>query len=257
MDYFPFGAIRLDEKSGTFDEQRKFAGHEYDVDTGLNYMNARYYQPNLSRLISQDPEFLNLNKEYLFDPQQWNSYSYARNNPLGYVDSDGKKSELIVREITSSVNIPFFGKVHYGIPGAHGAIIVTAEPGEDLSQYGSGPRYSIGGYNDQGVLRARINDSRDLDYPASKYLTSISLSPPTNTSVAEYDRKLLESGSNLAKGINGSDNLGPYFFSGQPISSKPNSGNTAAQVVYEGHLCNLRTSNPYQNHYLSNEKFQH
>lgn len=29
--------------SGAFDEQRKFAGYEYDRETGLNYMNARYY----------------------------------------------------------------------------------------------------------------------------------------------------------------------------------------------------------------------
>ena len=29
-DYYPFGGIRIDEKAGTFDEQRKFTGQEYE-----------------------------------------------------------------------------------------------------------------------------------------------------------------------------------------------------------------------------------
>src|SRR3990167_5128523 len=43
IDYFPFGSIRLDEKTSSFSEQRKYIGQEYDEATGLNYLNARYY----------------------------------------------------------------------------------------------------------------------------------------------------------------------------------------------------------------------
>ena len=50
MDYYPFGEIRFDEAapagaagSPAFSEQRKYIGQEYDADTGLNYLNARYY----------------------------------------------------------------------------------------------------------------------------------------------------------------------------------------------------------------------
>src|SRR5207237_7308882 len=39
LDYYPFGGIRID--SGTYNEQRKFSGHEYDADTSLLYMDAR------------------------------------------------------------------------------------------------------------------------------------------------------------------------------------------------------------------------
>ena len=56
MDYFPFGGIRLDNKVGTFDEQRKYIGQEYDADTGLNYLNARYYNSAIGRFTSEDPE---------------------------------------------------------------------------------------------------------------------------------------------------------------------------------------------------------
>lgn len=102
LDYYPYGDIRLDQKVGSYSEQNKFAGHEYDVDTGLNYAVSRYYNSAFGRWTSQDPAFLalgddsktesitQLNTEaYLMDPQALNSYSYARNNPLMYVDIDG------------------------------------------------------------------------------------------------------------------------------------------------------------------------
>ncbi len=93
MDYFPYGNIRLDQKAGSFSEQRKYTGHEYDTDTGLNYMEARYYNPTIGRFLSQDPAFWEFSGTHLaimlVDPQSWNSYAYARNNPLAYVDPDG------------------------------------------------------------------------------------------------------------------------------------------------------------------------
>lgn len=103
MDYFPFGEIRIDQKAGTFNEQRKYAGSEFDADTGLNYMNARYYKSDLGRFVSQDPAYLavgdtkaletitNLKlNQYLADPQNINGYSYVKNNPLVYVDPTGQ-----------------------------------------------------------------------------------------------------------------------------------------------------------------------
>lgn len=91
MDYYPYGSPRLDEKAGNFNEKRKFAGHEYDSDTGLFYMVARYYDGGVGRFTSQDPAFWDSShlSQQLIDPQSWNSYAYARNNPMRYVDLDG------------------------------------------------------------------------------------------------------------------------------------------------------------------------
>ncbi|MBI3336992.1 MAG: RHS repeat-associated core domain-containing protein, partial [Candidatus Staskawiczbacteria bacterium] len=68
--------------AASFNEQRKFIGQEYDAETGLNYLNARYYNSNIGRFISQDPMFWTLPVELLTDPQNQNSYAYARNNPI-------------------------------------------------------------------------------------------------------------------------------------------------------------------------------
>jgi hypothetical protein len=43
-DYYPYGDLRIDEQTGSFTEQRKYIGEEYDAGIGLNYLNARYYE---------------------------------------------------------------------------------------------------------------------------------------------------------------------------------------------------------------------
>ena len=69
--------------------QRQYIGQIYDVDTGLNYLNARYYKSDIGQFISQDSMFWQLPQELLIDPQQQNSYSYARNNPILLKDPNG------------------------------------------------------------------------------------------------------------------------------------------------------------------------
>lgn len=88
-DYTPFGAPVLDDQAGSYQEQRKYIGEEYDQATGLSYLNARYYNPEQARFITQDPEFWTTNNSALLDPQTQNSYSYGRNNPLRYSDPSG------------------------------------------------------------------------------------------------------------------------------------------------------------------------
>ncbi len=93
--YAPFGALDYNLLSSQAEsEQRKYTGHEYDVDTGLLYAQARYYNPSIGRFLSQDPAFWQLSGDrlaiMLSDPQIQNSYSYARNNPLAYIDETGE-----------------------------------------------------------------------------------------------------------------------------------------------------------------------
>jgi RHS repeat-associated protein len=89
LDYYPFGGIRID--SGSYSDQRKFIGQEYDEDTGLNYLNARYYNSNIGQFVSEDPSFLTVSYN-LAEPQSSNSYSYANNNPINLLDSTGNSA---------------------------------------------------------------------------------------------------------------------------------------------------------------------
>jgi RHS repeat-associated protein len=98
-DYLPFGeecttgpcAANLALGSG---QPRKFTGKERDAETGLDYFGARYYGSKIGRFTTVDPVYTW--QENLVDPQRWNRYAYARNNPLRYVDPDGKHPILVV-----------------------------------------------------------------------------------------------------------------------------------------------------------------
>jgi hypothetical protein len=53
----------------------------------LDYFLARCYSSKQGRFTSVDPENAGANPD---DPQSWNGYGYARNNPLVYTDPDGR-----------------------------------------------------------------------------------------------------------------------------------------------------------------------
>ena len=84
--YHAFGqeasAGRIDEPSSS---PLRYTGHERDVE--LDYMHARYYDADTGRFLSVDPKY---DEDVQFRPQKWNRYSYAANNPIRYIDPDGR-----------------------------------------------------------------------------------------------------------------------------------------------------------------------
>jgi RHS repeat-associated protein len=71
--------------------KQKFTQKERDNESGLDYFLARYYSGAQGRFASVDPGSAGA---FLSDPQSWNGYAYARNNPLVYVDPDGRTFRL-------------------------------------------------------------------------------------------------------------------------------------------------------------------
>src|SRR5439155_10229503 len=76
----------------------RFASMERDDENSANldYAIGRYYDNRLGRFLSVDPTRLSA---FIDDPQTWNRYSYAHNNPLGYVDRNGKWPAKIHEQI--------------------------------------------------------------------------------------------------------------------------------------------------------------
>jgi len=87
-DFRPFGAD-TEPLPGAGTDARRFAGEERDG-TGLDYFGARYFSMATARFTSVDPI---VSPAALIDPQKWNRYAYARNNPLRFVDPTGMDDE--------------------------------------------------------------------------------------------------------------------------------------------------------------------
>ena len=73
--------------SGDNDTNHLFTAKERDAETGLDYFGARYMSSAQGRFTSPDPKQF---PHDITDPQSWNKYSYTRNDPLIFVDPDGK-----------------------------------------------------------------------------------------------------------------------------------------------------------------------
>jgi RHS repeat-associated protein len=84
-DYMPFGE---EPNPGAASQPLRFTGKERDAETGLGYFGARYYGSQTGRFTTTDPAMTT--KENILDSQRWNRYAYARNNPLRFVDPDGR-----------------------------------------------------------------------------------------------------------------------------------------------------------------------
>jgi RHS repeat-associated protein len=66
-----------------------FTGKERDSESGLDNFGARYDRSSLGRFMSPDPVMVSWRR--MVNPQVWNAYSYAGNNPLRYVDPTGEE----------------------------------------------------------------------------------------------------------------------------------------------------------------------
>jgi RHS repeat-associated protein len=81
FDYAPYGKQAL----GTAPNGPGYTGHVNDPDTGLVYMQARYYDPAVGRFISTDPVGPRAGNVFNF-----NRFSYVDNNPILNIDPDGR-----------------------------------------------------------------------------------------------------------------------------------------------------------------------
>jgi RHS repeat-associated protein len=85
-DFYSFGGERPPIVN-TCSQNYKFTGKERDSESALDDFGARYFGSSLGRFMSPDGPFSDQNKE---NPQSWNLYPYARNNPLRFTDADGR-----------------------------------------------------------------------------------------------------------------------------------------------------------------------
>ena len=166
IEYMPYGETWINNKA-TSEQQStpyKFTAKEYDPETGWYYYGHRYLDPRLSRWITADPAMVS--GEYMpdkfqekqdnedFEPQidlpgmggvyntvNLNLYHYSGNNPVKYIDPDGKATIL-------------GRKVRYtGIKGLLSNDIPLISPGHSVIAYKVNGKIQIAQYGKYGIKR--------------------------------------------------------------------------------------------------------
>jgi RHS repeat-associated protein len=97
-DFLPFGeeiGVNIPQTAGRSvhpqyvgdNTRQKFTGYERDGESELDYAQARYYNSKQGRFTTPDEPFADQDES---DPQTWNLFTYARNNPIHYTDPTGR-----------------------------------------------------------------------------------------------------------------------------------------------------------------------
>jgi len=82
-EYSVYGEVAVEDANHP--NPYMFAGVRYDIEIGLYYNRARYYNPFTGRFLQTDPAGYK-------DGMNW--YSYCGNNPVAFVDPSGKTMVL-------------------------------------------------------------------------------------------------------------------------------------------------------------------
>ena len=143
-DFYPFGGERaiVSSSGNTY----KFTGKERDTESGLDNFGARYFGSNLGRFMSPDPPLLD---QHIADPQSWNLYSYARNNPLSYIDPTGNAVELLGDEEQRKKELEFLKK-SLGNDNAAANLYINEVKDGDKTRYFVGIKGDVGDFMKMG-----------------------------------------------------------------------------------------------------------
>ena len=166
--YTPFGETRTD---GNLDTDHLFTGQILDESSGLAFYNARYYDPTIGRFITPDsivPNPLN--------GQDYNRYTYVRNNPVKYNDPTGNCPTLCTAQDRADVNEVL----------ARGAATVAQRNSPIVSQTGrhvvgvaESARSSTGTVRSVGTVSPSISVDAASSYVYSAPNTSVSTVVPS------------------------------------------------------------------------------
>ncbi|HOH62334.1 MAG TPA: RHS repeat-associated core domain-containing protein, partial [Bacilli bacterium] len=102
IEYLPYGETLYDEAATVDKTEFRFTSKEQDAETGLYYYGARYRDSKTGVWLSVDPA-LSLylagkgSEGGVYNPSNLNLYSYCGNDPINYIDPDGRLKVFIWR----------------------------------------------------------------------------------------------------------------------------------------------------------------
>lgn len=182
----------------------KYNGKELDMMHGLNtydYGARQYFSavPNWDRI---DPL---CEKDYGISP-----YTYCGDSPIKHIDPDGKKVELVVRQLNSWIPSAL---------GVHTFIIVTSE-GKKPESFTYGPRGTFFGtlertsYEDDDNIR----EGKDVDVNYER----IEVPTPAGLTEEEFDQKVKDA----AKQFEGNTEINYNILTNSEVTGNCNTSST-------------------------------
>ena len=111
----------------------RYGGYYYDTETGLYYLNSRYYDPSIGRFINAD----DISYIQPTDINGLNLFAYCGNNPVMYTDNEGNMPNWL-KVLLGAVVIVGLGIATALTGGTAGVILGAAFWGATTGAIGGG-----------------------------------------------------------------------------------------------------------------------
>ena len=202
---------------------QRFTGQVRDVETGLDYFNARYYESPIGRFMSPDPGNAGTDAT---NPQTWNGYVYGVNSPLSEVNPSGldpvtppifKGTGICGPECFNNFLNLNPGCVAYGTEGC----ISAPQP---VTIGGSGPGGNSGGSGGSGSGVAQFYTSVGLQSGSSPVSNSVSSVPAKSGTQRLACAANFGQNHSIAAAFGAQNNFVANLFGGNSVSGLVNLG---------------------------------
>ena len=100
----------------------RYRGYVYDAETGLYYLNSRYYNPTWGRFINADSEVAGIGG----DTQGYNLFAYCQNNPVNMSDHDGNWPKWATKLVAAVATVAVAAVFVVAVVASAGAVGVAA-----------------------------------------------------------------------------------------------------------------------------------
>lgn len=122
--YSPYGKVLTAEGALAETNPLRYRGYYYDSESGLYYLQSRYYDPNTGRFINAD-SYAGTGQGVL----GYNMFAYCNNNPIIAADPDGRWLHLVIGAVVGAS----IGGICAAIQGKSGTEIAIAAGAGALS----------------------------------------------------------------------------------------------------------------------------
>jgi RHS repeat-associated protein len=153
----PSHAGPLGNSATHFESYYGFNGEDYNSLTGLQYLRARYYEPESGTFLTRDSYLGNITQ-----PLSLNRYAYAMNNPLMYTDPNGHMSlDSEGNSVYSSGNHSNNSSVSSASSLPSGLLRrgSSGDAVKKLQQTLMGLGYDLGSYKDDGIFGSKTEQA--------------------------------------------------------------------------------------------------
>ena len=227
--YDEFGNIEKTTENG-FINDITYAGSVSDLSTGLQYMNARFYNPATGRFLTQDTYSGNP-----YDTWTQHLYSYCGNNPVNMVDPTGHFS-VYYSQIRKAAQTSYNYSIEYSVKANDALMAYNSVMATDASYFGGQSKKDKRASSLWSQYKYNLENAKSFERQGDYFMSQLGAADERARRESVKAAQEKGYGSVLVLSQNASLTLDKGVFEARFIFAVDKNGNAALQYSYGASL---------------------